>query len=311
MVKKGTVTELRKPESNGRRFQAEDVDCKSKDEERSAMDMRSHAYYDPAVETRGSVLVANDIVQQRTAEKGFMRSDKLALLGRLSANLAHELGNPLGGVLRYMRLLLDQMPEDDSRRIYAEHAQDGLMRMASVIETLLGFARMSMSTPRPIDIPQSIRRVLSFFSHWISTQDIRVEAEFDENIPVIMNTDVEQIFMNIIKNAIQAMPNGGTLSVKARMLSPGLFEARFGDTGPGIPDEIREMIFEPFFTTKNFAQCVGLGLSISQEISESYDGSIDVESELGKGTTFVVRLPVSKTGLGISDMHSTGPKRTW
>jgi signal transduction histidine kinase len=195
-----------------------------------------------------------DITDRWMAEKRLMRSEKLALLGRLSTNLVNELNNPIDGALRYIRLLLDRMPEDDSRRIYAEHARDGLIRMANMVGGLLNFARKSIQILNPTDIPKSIRRTFSSFGDQILTQNIKLEAEFDENIPVIMNADVEQIFMNVVKNAIQAMPNGGTLSVDAKMLSPQLFEARFTDTGPGIPDEIHENIFDPFFTTKDIGR---------------------------------------------------------
>ena len=257
-----------------------------------------------------ATLIISEATEQRTVKEDLVRPEKLASMGRLCANLAHELNNPLDGVLRYVRLLLDQMSQDDSRRIYVEHARDGLMRMASMVRGLLDFARRSASVFSPIDIPQSIRRLLSSFGDQISAQDIKIEAELDENIPVIMNVDVEQIFINIIKNAIQAMPDGGTLSVKAKMLSPQLFEVRFSDTGPGIPDEMRGTIFEPFFTTKDIGEGVGLGLSISQEIAESYNGSIDVESKLGKGTTFIVRLPVNKDdGLTVSQMVSSESKQ--
>jgi len=238
-----------------------------------------------------------DATREWMSEKRLMKSEKLALLGRLSANLVSELNNPIDGALRYMRLLLDQMPEDDSRRIFAEHIQDGLIRMSNMVRGLLDFARKSTQILSPTDIPQSVRQILSSFREQISTQNIDIKTEFGENIPVIVNADVEQIFTNIIKNAIQAMPNGGTLSVKVNMLSPRLLEARVSDTGPGIPAEIQEMIFDPFFTTRGVGQGVGLGLSISQAIAERYDGSIDVESELGKGTTFIIRLPIRKSGL--------------
>jgi signal transduction histidine kinase len=240
-------------------------------------------------------LIINDVTEQETVKEELVIPDKLASMGRLCANLAHELNDPLDGALHYMRLLLDQMPENDSRRIYAEYTRDGLMRMADMVRGLLDIGRRSTSTGSPIDIPQSIRRIVSSFSDRISAQNIKIEAELDESIPVILNVDVEQIFMNIVKNAIQAMSNGGMLSVKAKMLSAKLLEVKFSDTGPGIPDEIRERIFEPFFTTKDIGQGVGLGLSISREIAESYDGSIDVESELSKGTTFVVNLPISES----------------
>jgi signal transduction histidine kinase len=261
------------------------------------------------LEPGDAMLILSDVIGQRALKEEFVRPEKLASMGRLCANLAHELNNPLDGVLRYVRLLLDQMSEDDSRRIYVEHARDGLMRMANMVRGLLDFARRSTSVFSPIDILQSIRRILSSFGEQISAQNIKVEAEFDENIPVILNVDVEQIFMNIIKNAIQAMPDGGTLSVKAKMLSAELVEVRFSDTGSGIPDEIRETIFEPFFTTKSIGQGVGLGLSISREIAESYHGSIDVESKLGEGTTFIVKLPIGKNGLTISQTDQ-GSKQT-
>jgi len=240
---------------------------------------------------RETMMITSDVTGQRTIKEKLGESEKLASMGRLCANLAHELNNPLDGVLRYIRLLLDQMPEHDSRRICAEHAQYGLMRMADIVRGVLDFARKSTPTLSPVDIPQSIRRILSSFSDQIAVQNIKIEAEFDENIPVFMDADIGQIFMNIIKNAIQAMPDGGTLSVKAEMVSPQVFEARFSDTGPGISDELSKLIFQPFFTTKDIGQGVGLGLSISQEIAESCGGSIDVESELGRGTTFIVRLP--------------------
>jgi signal transduction histidine kinase len=240
--------------------------------------------------------------ERKKIEERLIRSEKLASIGKLSANLAHELNNSVNATLRYIQLLLDELSEDDSRRMHAERARDGLMQMANMARGLLDFAEKSTPVFSPTDISQSIRRILSSFSDQISAQNIKVEAEFDENIPVIMNADVEQIFVNVIKNAIQAMPDGGTLSVKARMVSAELFEARFSDTGPGIPDEIRENIFDPFFTTKNFGQGVGLGLSISHRLVESYDGSIDLQSELGKGTTFVIRLPISETGLTVSQI---------
>jgi signal transduction histidine kinase len=245
------------------------------------------------------MLIFDDIDDRGTDEERLIWLKKLASLGRLSANLAHELNNPMDGVLRYVRLLLDQIPEHDPRRTYAERARDGLMRMASMVREILDFTKQNRVIFRPTDIQRSIGRILLLFGDQISAQNIKVESEFDKNIPVILNADVEQIFTNIIINAIQAMPNGGTLSISVKMLSQGLIEARFSDTGPGIPDEIRERIFEPFFTTKNIEQGIGLGLSISQEIAKNYDGSIHIESELGKRTTFVVRLPIGKTGLSI------------
>ena len=292
-----TETALLNVIRTGNNVRARNISYETEDGERTVIDIRMQPYYNQAGETQGAILIIDDVTEQRMVEKRLTRSERLASIGRLSANLAHELNNPIDGATRYLRLLISQMYEDDPRRAYAEHAQDGLVRMTNMIRALLDFSRQSTPVFSPTDIPYSIQRVLTSFGDHISSQNIKVAVEFDEDIPVILNADVEQIFTNIIKNAIQAMPNGGTLSVSAKMSSRQLLEVRFSDTGPGIPDEIQEMVFDPFFTTKSLGQGVGLGLSISQGIAESYNGSIDIESELGEGTTFVVRLPISEIGL--------------
>ena len=236
----------------------------------------------------------------QAVEKQLRSSGQLASMERLASILTHELNNPLDGVLRYVRLLLKQTPTDDPRRIYAEQAQDGVIRVSNMVRGLLDFTRKAESSFTSIDIERSIRQCLFLFRVQTSAQNIKIRTEFGKNITTSLNADVEQIFMNIIENAIQAMTNGGTLSISTNMLSPQLFEARFSDTGEGIPDEIQEKIFDLFFTTKNTTSDIGLGLSISQEIAERYSGSISVESQLGKGTTFVVRLPTSDAG---PDVH--------
>ena len=247
------------------------------------------------------MLPINDNIDQKTTENRLIKLELFASIGRLSVSLVHELSNPLDGISRYMRLLLDQFSEDDPKRMYAERVQEGLMRMARMVRGLLEFTRQSMSKSSPIDIQYVVKQTLFLFSSQISQQNITVETEFDKGMPIVLNTDVSHVFTNIIKNAIQAMPNGGTLSIKAKMLSPLLSEFRFSDTGTGIPDEIRERIFEPFFTTKDPGECVGLGLFLCREIVESYKGSIHIESDLNKGTTFIVRLPMSKGKILVMD----------
>jgi signal transduction histidine kinase len=329
-------------------LESRDMELTSERGDRYIMDVRLHRLLDHDGELDCAVLIMDDVSEQRMAagedqpsvpafprssrgrppsSKGSLaRSESLALAERLSVNLAHELSNPLDGIMRYMRLLLayladtseyeergaaeakgpgeweagGSMPCTLSPMLLAERIQGGLIQMANIIRGLLDVARNDASSFCGTDIRQSIRRTLSTFGDQIWAQNIKVKAEFDESIPAILNVDVEQISMNMIRNAIQAMPSGGTLSVNARMLSPQLFEVRFSDTGPGIPGELQKMIFRPFFTTKgegsNFGRGVGLGLSISQEIAERYNGSINVESEVGKGTTFVVRLPIAESG---------------
>jgi signal transduction histidine kinase len=247
--------------------------------------------------TGTAMLIFDDFDKAETIQERLIILRKLASIGRLAANVVHELNNPVDGILRYSRLLLNGMSKDDSNRIYVEHIVGGLVRITNMIRGTLDFTRRSRIMYSPTDIPKCIEGILSSFSDPILSQNIEVETEFDKNIPVVLNVDIEQIFASIIRNAIEAMPKGGRLSITASMISQQLMEVRLSDTGMGIPDEIKSVIFEPFFTDKDLDQAVGLGLFISREIAESYNGSIDVEGELGKGTTFVIRLPVNEDGL--------------
>jgi PAS domain S-box-containing protein len=227
-------------------------------------------------------------------------SEKLASIGRLSLNLVHELSNPLDGARRYIKLLADQMPERSKEKAYAELALDGLARISKMIRGILDFAREEPSTSSPKDVRYSIRKTLFSLREELSRCKIKVKTEFGKDLPAL-NVDIDRITTNIVKNAIEAMTDGGTLFINAKLASPRVLEIRFADTGPGIPDEIREKIFEPFFTTKNHGQCIGLGLSMCRELVESHDGCIDVESEIGKGTTLTVRLPLYKGRVLVMD----------
>ena len=244
-----------------------------------------------------AMFIFDDIDSEKSAEENFVRSKRAVSIGRLSAHLVYELANPLDGVLRYTKLLLNQMDEDDPKRDYTEQILDGLTRIMGMVRGMSDFIWKNATVFSLVDIPKSIGRILSTFNTHILTQNIEVETKFDENIPRILNIDVEYIFASIIENAIQAMPDGGKLSISAQMLSPKLFEARFSDTGHGIADEVQQEIFKPFFTTRPSGQGNGLGLSISREIIKSYNGAIDVESQPGRSTTFLVRLPVDDSGL--------------
>jgi signal transduction histidine kinase len=237
--------------------------------------------------------------------------NRMAHLGKLSSatgllvNLIHEISNPMDGAIRYMQLLLDQMPENDTTREYVKQSLAGLKQMQQrIMDGLRQVARGSTSVSQPTGVREILYKLLSSFQDDISGQNITTETEFDENIPCFFSADVEEIFRNIMKNAIQAMPDGGTLSVRARMLSSELLEVRLGDTGTGIPSSIQERMFDAFFTTREMGEGAGLGLCIALAVAESYSGSIEVKSELGKGTTFIVRLPIGENRLTIADTDS-------
>jgi signal transduction histidine kinase len=249
------------------------------------------------LETEKRLIKAEAELKESIIEKRILRIDKLDSISRLSVILVHKLSNPLDGTLRYINLLMDQTPEDDPKRIYVESVRDGLIQMANIIRGLSNFARKSRPVLMPTDIKKSIKNVLAYFEEQISAQQIKVVMEFEENMPVGLGADISQIFENIIKNSIQAMPNGGTLSIRARVSKTQMFEVSISDTGHGIHEEILDNIFEPFFTTKEIGKGIGLGLFISQGIAESYNGSITVKSKPCEGTTFTIILPISEIGL--------------
>ena len=235
-----------------------------------------------------------------TPRRKAVSSEKLASIGRLSLNLVHELSNPLDGASRYIKLLANQVPERSKEKAYAELALDGLARISKMVRGILDFAREESSTSSPKDVRYSIGKTLFSLREELSRCKIKVKTEFGKDLPAL-NVDMDRITTNIVKNAIEAMTDGGTLFVSAKVASPRVLEIRFADTGTGIPDEIREKIFEPFFTTKNHIQCLGLGLSMCRELIESHDGCIDVESKMGKGTTLIIKLPLYKGRVLVMD----------
>ncbi len=235
-------------------------------------------------------------------QKEPIKLETLASIGRLSVSLIHEMGSPLDGILRYVRLLMDQMPEEDPGRMYAEQIQDGLVQIASMVRGLMDFTKSRMSEPTKMGVKQSIDTILLSLGNLLSTQKIKVVTEFSEDIPSAnMNTDVVYMLTNILRNAIQTMPDGGALSVNVVMTSSQFLEVRISDTGAGIPSEVKEEIFDAFFTTRKSEGGIGLGLFISREIAISYGGSIEVESEPGKETSFIIKLPMYRGKILVMD----------
>jgi len=239
------------------------------------------------------ILLLEDITEAVRAERRAIQAEKMATIGRLAANLAHELNSPLDGAMRYVRFLLEDMYEDDPRRKYVSRIKDALERMDRTIKGLLYFARGKTQTLKPADLNEMVRQTISFFEDQIRRRGIEVVEELDEEMPRILHQDIEHVLVNLIKNAIQAMPEGGVLTVRTRFdKSDRSIIFQVIDTGVGIPPEILQNIFLPFFTTKEVGEGTGLGLSICRGIVERYGGSIRIDSEVGQGTTVTVRIPL-------------------
>ena len=227
-------------------------------------------------------------------EEQLRRSEKLVSLGTLSAGVAHEINNPLTGILLYSSIIssdkrLDPALLPDIERIIAE-----TQRCAGIVKDLLEFSRESSPEREVIHLEAILDEVATFFHQQPDFSDIVIRKNFGRNLPQISVDpgQVRQVFMNLVINAGHAMPHGGTLEISTNRSADGKYLcAAFQDDGIGIPEENLARIFDPFFTTK--PEGTGLGLSISYGIIERNGGKIEVKSRVGEGTTFIVKLPVS------------------
>jgi len=231
--------------------------------------------------------------EMETLDKQKILLEKYASMGKLAAGVVHEVNNPLDGVIRYTNILLDQVENNSISREYLSEIKKGLNRITNITKSLLEFSHQVNSTPlaakKYVSIPELIDDSLDTFSEKLNG-NILVDKKYKESLPRILDIGLPYIFTNIIKNALDAMPKGGRLEISAD-LKDSIVEISFKDTGPGIPDEIKERIFEPFFTTKSINKGTGLGLAICTEIISKYGGRIEVQSAIGIGSTFNILIP--------------------
>jgi two-component system NtrC family sensor kinase len=242
-----------------------------------------------------------DKVQQRSEELVKMQarvaqSERLAALGMLAAGVAHEINNPLGGILALTSLTLEDLGEDDPSRESLEEVVRQTTRCADIVKHLLEFSRQHRVAAEKIDLNQVLDQTLSLLRRQSIFFNIEVVTALAPDLPPIIadGSQLQQVFMNILLNACQAMGEKGTLTVTSRYEAErDKVELTFSDTGCGIPADKVDHIFDPFFTTKESGQGTGLGLSIAYGIVSRHHGSIAVESEVGRGTRFIVRLPAN------------------
>ena len=228
--------------------------------------------------------------------KKFMESERLALIGQLAANVAHELNNPLQGIVTYSHLLLERNSLDDPTKQFLQKIVVQANRSRDIIRGLLDFSRQRKPDKTLCNINTLINESLSFFENQALMHNIQSITQLDNDLPsiVIDPSQVQRVFINMIVNAAEAMNGNGQLSISTkRDLARGCIEITFSDTGTGISEENLEKIFDPFFTTKETGHGVGLGLAISYGIIKEHGGTVSVESEVGKGTTFIIRLPIT------------------
>lgn len=235
------------------------------------------------------------------AQEQLVISEKLASIGQLAAGVAHQLNNPLGGVLLYAHLLMEELKAEDPMAEKVSVITKEADRCREIVRGLLDFARQNK--PRDIlsDINKIIDDVLEYIEKEQKFHKIKVIKELQSDIPLIRidPTQIMQVFENIVNNAVEAMSGKGRLTITSRITPDGKnVEVSFADTGCGIPPENMSKLFSPFFTTKELGKGTGLGLAVAYGIVKTHRGSIDVKSNVGEGTTLFIKLPLNSSPMG-------------
>ncbi|MCK4410375.1 MAG: HAMP domain-containing protein, partial [Candidatus Eisenbacteria sp.] len=237
---------------------------------------------------------------QESARK-ITESKKLATLGQLAAGIAHEINNPLGGIVMYSHMLEEDLVKAENRENVRKIAREA-DRCKAIVKGLLDFARQTKPERTESNINHVVNEVIALLEQQSIFHNISIVKDQSPSIPLV-EVDVgqmQEVFMNLILNAAQAMDGSGTLTAITRLVKDAtVVEIEIRDTGPGIPSDKTDKIFEPFYTTKEIGRGTGLGLSIAYGIIERHHGSIHVESEVGRGTSFFVRLPVPEIEPGM------------
>ncbi|MBI5585750.1 MAG: PAS domain S-box protein [Deltaproteobacteria bacterium] len=243
----------------------------------------------------GSVGIFTDLREKKELEKKLLRTEKLSSLGKLAAGIAHEINQPLTGVLTFAHMLHKKFQADEATKLDLEVVIRETTRIKKIVQGILDFGRETPMQKQLQPIGKILDATLELLVHQERFFGINLIKQYDPNIPeiVVDGSRLEQVFMNIILNAVEAMKGSGTLTVRTRPVAHWV-EVDLSDTGPGIPEVVQEKIFDPFFTTKDSTEGLGmgLGLAISYGIIKNHKGDIKVSSAPDGGTTFTIRLPL-------------------
>lgn len=248
----------------------------------------------------GVLGIARDITERKHLERQVQNSERLASIGKLAAGVAHEINNPLGGILNCLYNIRKGTLTPERSQEYLHFMEDGLRRVQRIVRQLLDFSQQREPELAMTDLHQILDRVLVLTEHVFLVKHATLSKVYDEALPMVMVDAhmIEQVIMNLVLNAVQALKEGGQVTLRTRKQEEG-YEIEVEDTGCGIPQEIRPHIFDPFFTTKGTGEGTGLGLSVSLGIVQRHAGEMLVDSEEGKGTRFTIRLPLVRSRAGI------------
>jgi two-component system NtrC family sensor kinase len=302
-VAKEIMKKLRSPEYGGAgKFIPSQLNVVNKFGEEIHVQLSAALIYNGKGQEIASVGIFTDLRPRLNMEKKLQEthlqlvsSEKMASLGKLAAGIAHEINNPLGGILIYSSLMMEDLSEEDSRRGDLARIVQEAGRCKEIVKSLLEFARQTEPKMEPTDINRAINDGLFFLVNQALFHNIQIVKKLDPFLPFVQGnaSQLKQVLMNIIVNAAEAMHDSGTLTITT---SPApdrkTVFVEFMDTGEGIPEENLTRIFDPFFTTKEVGKGTGLGLATSYGIVEDHGGKISVKSKVGEGTTFTIELPI-------------------
>ncbi|MCH8295791.1 PAS domain-containing protein [Candidatus Poribacteria bacterium] len=250
----------------------------------------------------GTVLVCRDVTERKRMEQQMIFSEKMASIGELAAGVAHEINNPLDGVLNCILRIKRNPQNEEQTREYLDLMEEALRRIESTVGKLLNFSRKHELTLTLISLNEVVDEVTKLIEYSAEEKDIRIEKQFQPN-PKRIHGDkhlLGQVVLNLGLNAIAAMPDGGVLTFETgeieldALLGQSVVYVQVRDTGIGIPKTVQDRIFDPFYTTKITEKGTGLGLSVSDRIVRQHEGVIEFESEVGFGSTFTVKLPIKR-----------------
>ena len=241
----------------------------------------------------------------RDTQEQLLQSEKLAAMGRLTSQIAHELNNPLYGIMNTLELLKTEIPADNKRRKILEMALSETIRLSDLLRKMLSFSKPDQEERHPVDLNSVLDEILLLHEKQLKENDINIAMSFAEGLGRVIasKNQLRQVFLNMVANARDAMPAGGTLSVVTGGDTDKVW-VEISDTGTGIREEYLAKIFDSFFTTKGEVKGVGLGLSVCYGFIKDHGGDIEVKSQLGEGTTFTISLPVHGAAKASKDVSA-------
>jgi hypothetical protein len=245
-------------------------------------------------EVEGTLVAIEDVTQRVMMEEQLQQTDKLSSIGLLAAGVAHEVNTPLTGISSYSQMLMQQMPETDPRHQMLEKIHRQTSRASSIVNNLLNFSRVSDARLAPVNLNRVIDDTIQLLEAQLHNTEIEVTRRFAADLPFATGNaaKLQQVFMNLILNARDAMPRGGRLEISTAF-DDEMVSILFRDTGDGIAPEHLAKIYDPFFTTKQIGKGTGLGLAVSYGIIRDHGGHISVESKPGEGTLFKLTFPIA------------------